>query len=369
MNTKLELKLLVEIDGEQVEVNPGATVLDAARALDIDIPVLCHDDRVDPVGCCRMCLVEIEGQRRLQPSCTFKAAPGMKVRTDTERVARHRRGLLSLYKADHRLEDGRPTSRGVHDTLADHIDKYGTGPDLAPVNAPRVGRSDANPYIQFDPDACVVCGLCVRYCDEVEAVSAITLFGRGSATTIGTADERSLLDTSCELCGGCIAVCPTGAMTEKPSIDSKSEEIVRSTCNFCGVGCQLDLHVQSVPLQIGTGTGTTKKVVRVTSPEPGTTLNDGNLCVKGRFSYEFIHHDERLTQPLVRGADGELHPTSWDDALKRVADGLQGVKRRHGADALGFVSSSRCTGEENYLMQKLARAAFGTNNCHQCAAT
>lgn len=357
MNDKFKLKLAIEVDGERVEVNPGATVLDAARALDIEIPVLCHDDRVDPAGCCRMCLVEIEGQRRLQPSCTFKAAAGMKVRTDTERVARHRRGLLSLYKADHRIEADRPVSRGVHNTLADQIDKYGIGPELAPVNAPRVGRSDPNPYIQFDPDACVVCGLCVRYCDEVEAVSAITLFGRGSTTTIGTADERSLLDTSCELCGGCIAVCPTGAMTEKPSIATKSEQIVRSTCNFCGVGCQLDLHVEA------------DKVVRVTSPEPGTTLNDGNLCVKGRFSYEFIHHDDRLTTPLVRGADGELHPATWADAIKRVADGLQGVKQRHGADALGFVSSSRCTGEENYLMQKLSRAAFGTNNCHQCAAT
>ncbi len=360
MNDEIKVEVVVEIDGEEVAVKPGSTVLEAARAANIEIPVLCHDDRVDPAGCCRMCLVEVEGQRRLQPSCTFKAAPGMKVRTDTERVARHRRGLLSLYKADHRLEAGRPTSRGVHDTLADHIDNYGTGPELPPVAAPRVGRNDPNPYVQFDPDACVVCGLCVRYCDEVEAVSAITLLGRGASTTIGTADNRSLLDSTCELCGGCIAVCPTGAMTEKPSLGKRAEQKVRTTCNFCGVGCQLDLHVATAPV---------RRIVRVTSPKPGTTVNDGNLCVKGRFSYEFVHHDERLTEPLVRGADGQLHPTTWADAIRRVADGLQGVKRRHGADALGFVSSSRCTGEENYLMQKLARAAFGTNNCHQCAAT
>lgn len=366
MNQKIETTLKLEIDGEQVEVRSGATVLEAARELGVEIPVLCHDDRVDPAGCCRMCLVEIEGQRRLQPACTFKASAGMEVKTQTERVGRHRRGLLSLYKADHRLdESGRPVSRGVHDMLADHIDTYGIGPELPPVDAPRVSRSDPNPYIQFDPDACVVCGLCVRYCDEVEAVSAITLFGRGASTTIGTADQRSLLDTSCELCGGCIAVCPTGAMTEKPSLELPSEQIVRSTCNFCGVGCQLDLHVATVP----SPKGPTKKVVRVTSPEPGTTLNDGNLCVKGRFSYEFIHHDERLTEPLIRGEDGELHPATWPEAIARVAEGLQGVKDRHGVDALGFVSSSRCTGEENYLMQKLSRAAFGTNNCHQCAAT
>lgn len=371
MNQKIETTLLLEIDGEQVEVPQGETVLKAARALDIEIPVLCHDDRVDPAGCCRMCLVEIEGQRRLQPACTFKASPGMKVRTDTERVARHRRGLLSLYKADHRLDDaGKPVSRGVHDMLADHIETYGIGPELEPVNAPRVSREhDTNPYIQFDPDACVVCGLCVRYCDEVEAVSAITLVGRGSATTIGTADQRNLLDTSCELCGGCIAVCPTGAMTEKPSLELETEQIVRSTCNFCGVGCQLDLHVAEVPVQLGSSTGTKKTITRVTSPAPGTTVNDGNLCIKGRFSYEFIHHDDRLTEPMIRGEDGELHPASWEQAVARVAEGLQGVAKRHGADALGFVSSSRCTGEENYLMQKLSRAAFGTNNCHQCAAT
>lgn len=364
-----ENDIKLEIDGREVEVPAGSTVLDAARKLDIEIPTLCMDDRVDPAGCCRMCLVEVEGQRRLHPSCAYPAAEGQKVATHNDRIDRHRKGLLSLYKADHKLDQhGRPVSRGVHNRLADYLDTYGTGPALTPVDAPRVARSESletNPYIQFDPESCVVCGLCVRYCDEVEAVSAITLFGRGSSTTIGTADQRSLLDTSCELCGGCIAVCPTGAMTEKPSVTRLPQlqppkaptSKVRTTCNFCGVGCQLDLHTEG------------DQVVRVTSPKPGTTLNDGNLCVKGRFSYEFIHHDERLTQPLVRGEDGELHPTTWEVAIQRVADGLKQVEARHGTDALGFVSSSRCTGEENYLMQKLSRAAFGTNNCHQCAAT
>jgi predicted molibdopterin-dependent oxidoreductase YjgC len=218
---------------------------------------------------------------------------------------------------------------------------------------------DVNPYVHFDPEACILCNACVRYCDEVEAVSAITLAGRGAATTIATADQQGLLDSSCELCGGCIDVCPTSAMTEKPSLGSLAtdEHAVRTTCNFCGVGCQLDLHVHN------------DRVVRVTSPPPGETVNDGNLCVKGRFSYEFIHHADRLTRPLIRAADGQLHPASWEAALRVAAEGLLGVKARHGADALGFVSSSRCTGEENFLVQKLARAAFGTNNVHSCAAT
>jgi predicted molibdopterin-dependent oxidoreductase YjgC len=265
-----------------------------------------------------------------------------------------------MYLADHELdEQGLPRERGTGNKLREHVITHGTGPKLPAIDAPRHYRVDDNPYVHFDPEACILCNLCVRYCDEVEAVSAITLAGRGAATTIATADNRSLMDTSCELCGGCIAVCPTGAMTEKAALDSdwREEEVVRTTCNFCGVGCQLDLHVKD------------DRVVRATSPEPGTTVNDGNLCVKGRFATEFIHHEDRLTHPLVRGDDGQLHPATWEHALEVAARGLLGVKERHGADKLGFISSSRCTGEENYLVQKLARAAFGTNNCHQCAAT
>lgn len=348
------------VDGRDVEVPGGATVLDAARALDIEIPTLCHDDRVDPMGSCRMCLVQIDGQRRLQPACAHPAAEGMAVHTRSEDVQRHRQLLLSLYLSDHPTDAaGAPPTGGTGNRLADHVAAHGAGPALPKVDAPRAAREDANPYVHFDPATCVLCNLCVRYCDEVEAVSAIALAGRGASTTIATADQIGLLDSSCELCGGCIAVCPTGAMSEKPSLgyDAADARQVRTTCNFCGVGCQLDLHVQD------------ERIVRITSPEPGTTVNDGNLCVKGRFAYEFVHHDERLQHPLVRGPDGALRRTTWDDALQRAAEGLLGVKRRHGADALGFVSSSRCTGEENYLVQKLARAAFGTNNCHQCAAT
>jgi predicted molibdopterin-dependent oxidoreductase YjgC len=307
-----------------------------------------------------MCLVEIDGERRLQPSCAFPARDGMVVQTESERVKRHRQILLSMYLADHELdEDDLPRERGTGNLLRQHVIKHGTGPRLPAVSAPRDNRIDVNPYIHFDAEACVLCNLCVRYCDEVEAVSAITLAGRGSATTIATADQRSLMDSTCELCGGCIDVCPTGAMTEKAALtsDHRHETAIRTTCNFCGVGCQLNLHVND------------GKVVRVTSPEPGTTLNDGNLCVKGRFAMEFIHHEERLKTPLIRGADGELHPATWEEAIAAAAKGLLAVKERHGADSLAFISSSRCTGEENYLVQKLSRAAFGTNNCHQCAAT
>ena len=348
------------LNGTEVDAQAGDTLLDICRREGLDVPTLCQEDRVDPMGSCRMCLVEVEGERRLQPSCAYKARDGQTVVTESDRIQRHRALLLSMYMSDHELDDeGLPRERGTGNQLRAHVLKHGAGPTLPPVDAPRTYRLDNNPYVHFDPEACVLCNLCVRYCDEVEAVSAITLKGRGSATTIGTADDKGLLDTTCELCGGCIAVCPTGAMTEKAALhsDFREEEVVRTTCNFCGVGCQLNLHVND------------GKVTRVTSPEPGTTVNDGNLCIKGRFATEFINHDERLKHPLVRNEQGELVPTSWEHALQVAAEGLLGVKARHGADKVGFISSSRCTGEENYLVQKLSRAAFGTNNCHQCAAT
>ena len=351
------------LDGNELDYREGETVLAAARRIGIDVPTLCHDDRIEPAGACRMCLVEVEGARLMQPSCALKTQPGMVVRTNTAKVERNRRFILSLHMADtkqerHEAEDVNPNR--VH-ALAE---VHGTAGDFIPVHSPRAARpQDVNRFISYRPDHCIVCGLCVRYCDQVEAVSAITLAGRGGETTIATADGRSLTDTTCEMCGGCIDVCPTGAMIEKPALlYGKPEhelEKVRTTCNFCGVGCQLDLNVDRQA----------NKVVKVTSPPPGTTVNDGNLCVKGRFANDFIDHPDRLTVPLVRGADGELHETSWDEALDYAVAGLQKVSQEHGPDALAFVSSSRCTGEENYLVQKMARAAFRTHNVHQCAAT
>jgi predicted molibdopterin-dependent oxidoreductase YjgC len=356
------------LDGRTVEIDGDETILEGARRLGVEIPTLCHDPRLEPTGACRICLVEVEGQRRLVPSCATAARPGMAVRTEGERIARHRRALLALYLADH--SRGRSAvERDETDELWELARRYGAPDDwgrLPPVRAAR--DDDANPYIHFHAEQCIVCARCVRYCDEVEGVSAIALSGRGSATTISTVDALPLLDTTCELCGGCIDVCPTGAMTEKMPVDRRlppEEELekVRTTCSFCGVGCQLDLCVDRSAREGG------GRVVKVTAPPPGTTTNDGNLCVKGRFAFDFIDHPERLTAPLLRGPDGALHEASWEEATRRAADGLLGIRQRHGADALGFISSSRCTGEESYLVQKLARAVFATNNVHQCAAT
>jgi predicted molibdopterin-dependent oxidoreductase YjgC len=361
-------KATLTLNGSEVDLIDGETLLAAARRHGVEIPTLCHDPRLEPAGACRTCLVEVQGSGRLVPACAASAVDGMVVTTESERIERHRRTLLSLYLTDH------PSSRercehGAPDELWQMAERYGASADWGSMETARAGRpDDRNPYIAFDPETCIVCARCVRYCDEVEGVSAITLAGRGSETTIATVDDLSLLDTTCEMCGGCIDVCPTGAMAEKMPLDRGARpeaelDKVRTTCNFCGVGCQIDLNVDH---QANDGRG---RVVKITSPEPGTTTNDGNLCVKGRFAYDFIDHPDRLTVPLVRGDDGELQEASWDEALRRVAEGLSGVERRHGSDALGFVSSSRCTMEENFLMQKLARAVYHTNNVHQCAAT
>lgn len=353
----------VVIDGNEVPFAEGDTILRAARVAEVEIPTLCHDDRLTPAGACRICLVEVDGANLMQPACHTRVTPGMVVRTRTPRVERNRQFILSLHLAD-TVQDRATAEDNNPSRLFELAETHGTAGEWVPVASPRQSRPhDTNPFIEFRADRCIACSLCTRYCDEVEAVSAITLAHRGARTTISTADLKSLTETTCELCGGCVDVCPTGAMTEKQALiygkPERELDKVRTTCNFCGVGCQIDLNVDREA----------ERVVKVTSPPPGTTVNDGNLCVKGRFANDFIHHPDRLTEPLVRDASGELRPATWDEALDRVAAGLTQVRAEHGNDALAFISSSRCTGEENYLMQKMARAAFQTHNVHQCAAT
>ncbi len=351
-------KICFQLDGREVEVAPGETLLDACRAAASAVPTLCHDDRLDPYGGCRMCLVELEGAPRPVPACKTVAADGMKVVSQSDTLERVRRTMAEMLLAEH------DPSNGIQeDELVSCASMLNA---VTPPVRFKIERTweDRNRFLGFDPGSCILCDRCVRYCDEVMQCTALEHVGQGSEAFIQPTDGASFLDTSCELCGGCIGTCPTGALYEKqamgeegkPKATEAETEKTRTVCTFCGVGCVLDVHSKD------------GKIVKINA-EAGVGPNDGHLCNKGRFAWQFVHHPDRLTTPLLRNQAGELEPCSWDTALDCVAEGLQSVKEQHGADTLGFLASSRCTNEDVYALQKLARATVLTNNVHSCAAT
>jgi predicted molibdopterin-dependent oxidoreductase YjgC len=273
-------------------------------------------------------------------------------------VPQFQRTLTEMLLAEHMNHDpgGRPNELT---DLAEELDAE--APFILP-DAKREPYDDRNTFMGYDPDACILCARCVRYTQEVMQCSALSLEGRGPDARVVPTWGLSWLDTECELCGGCLGVCPTGAIYEKfEEATERPEHVldkVKSTCTFCGVGCQIDVNVDPE----------TKRIVKITS-DPSYVSNEGNLCVKGRFAFNFVHHPDRLTEPLVRGEEGELHPTTWEHALQVAADGLERVKAEHGPQAIGFLASARLTMEENFLIQKLARTVVGTNSVHSCEAT
>ena len=345
------------LDGKRVAAPEGELLVHAAARYGTFIPTLCHDDKLDPYGGCRMCLVDLEGAPRPVPACAQRVGEGMVVSTNGSTGAL-RKTLTEMLLAEHLA----PNPGGRPNELTDLAEELGAD---APFLLPDAGRepyADRNRLMGYEPDACILCNRCVRYTQEVMQCSALSLEGRGGHARIVPTWELSWLDTECELCGGCLSVCPTGAIFEKKSTGTTVPDTalreVRTTCTYCGVGCQIDLNVDPE----------TKRIVKVTS-DPSYVSNDGNLCVKGRFAFNFVHHPDRLTTPLIRGEDGKLHEASWDDALAAAAAGLQRVKEQHGAQAIGFLSSARTTNEECFLTQKLARAVIGTNSVHSCEAT
>ena len=344
-------EITISINGRQVTAPDGATVLEAARSADIYIPTLCYDDDLEPYGGCRMCIVEIEGMRGLPTACTTRAADGMVVRTDTEEVNRVRRITCELLIADHPADCLTCSSNQRCE-----LQKVASYLGLTHQRLGRMEREpildESNPFFARDLSKCILCGRCVRACQEVRQVGAIEVVGRGYKSHIGTFADTPISESVCESCGECVDRCPVGALSVKAEALPPTVE-VKTTCPYCGCGCGLVLGVRG------------NRIVRIRG-DADHPVNRGSLCVKGRFGLDFVGSKDRLTAPLIRRA-GTLQQASWDEALALVAGKIQEIKETHGPDALAGLSSAKCTNEENYLFQKFMRAAVGTNNVDHCA--
>ncbi len=345
--------LKLTIDGKQIEVDEGTTVLEASRKLGIDVPTLCHDDRLKPFGACRLCIVEIKGMPKPVTSCTTPAVNGMEVKTNSEKLYRLRKTTVELLLSDH-PNDCMVCTRSGDCTLQELAYLYDIRENRFVGEMRSHDRVDNNSFIIRDQNKCVMCGLCVRVCEEVQGVGAIGYAERGFEAKVIPPFGH---DLNCEFCGQCVSVCPTGALTGKVWAGKPRVEGVKltdTTCSYCGCGCNITLRSHG------------DQVIRVDSNPKNH--NRGWLCVKGRFGFEFINSGDRLTHPLIRREKGgQFEKATWDEALDYVAKRLTDIKEKNGPDALAGLCSARCTNEENYLFQKMFRAGLGTNNVDHCA--
>ena len=346
-----------DFKGKKIQGRQGQTVLEVFRDNGIYVPTLCYHPKMPPYGGCRLCIVEIENMRGLPPSCTTPATDGMVIHTHTEKLIEVRRTVLELLVAygDHNCLLCESTGACELQNLV-----YEHGIERVRFKTAYVPkpRDDANPMIVRDHNKCVLCGRCVRACLHVQVNGVIDVAARGSDSFISTFDDTPLKESNCVFCGQCVQACPTGALTEKKAKGlGRAWEVqkVRTTCPYCGVGCQLWLHMKD------------GRITKATGVEDGAP-NMGRLCVKGRFGYDWIYSEERLTTPLIK-ENGSFREASWDEALDLVAAKFQEIKERHGPDAIAGVSSSRSFNEDSYQMQKLFRAVIGTNNIDNCART
>ncbi|MCW2394317.1 MULTISPECIES: formate dehydrogenase subunit alpha [unclassified Sphingobium] len=354
-----EKMVTLTIDGRSVTVPEGTSVMRAAAECGGDIPKLCATDSVKSFGSCRLCLVEVDGMRGTPASCTTPAMDGMTVHTQTPRLQKLRKGVMELYISDHPLDCLTCSDNGdceLQDNAAAvglRDVRYGYTGD----NHLGLQKDTSNPYFDFDPSKCIVCSRCVRACDEVQGTFALTIDGRGfgSMVSAGVASD-DFLSSECVSCGACVQACPTATLQEKAMVEiGKPERAVVTTCAYCGVGCTFRAEMRG------------EQLVRMVPWKDGKA-NRGHSCVKGRFAWGYANHQDRITQPMIRkSVDDPWQVVSWDEAISYAASELKRIKAAHGARALGGITSSRCTNEETFLVQKLIRAGFGSNNTDTCA--
>ena len=345
------------VDGSQVTVPKGTTVLEAAQKAGSFIPTLCHDPELSKPGACRLCVVEIKGARNMPASCVTEAAEGMIVETATPEVVEARKTILELLLDNH-PQDCLTCHQAGDCKLQDYAYFYNVKPGAFGGEAKNYGIEDDNLFIIRNMNKCILCGKCLRACEEKQGRAVVDFAYRGFRTKVTTTLDKPLAESTCVSCGTCVSVCPTGALTEKAMTGkARKWEVnkVRTTCPFCGVGCNFDLNVKD------------GKVIGVTS-NPDSPANGRDMCVKGRFGTDYVHSPKRITKPLIK-KNGEFVASSWDEALDLVADKLGKIKAKYGSDSIAALSSARCTNEDNYVMQKFMRAGIGTNNIDHCART
>lgn len=349
----------ITLDGELVSYTEGETLYEIATRLERSIPTLCYDPRLEAFGSCRLCMVEVEGARNPVASCTTKANPGMVVRTATDALEKHRKVLLEMVASENPGVDVDPLRGYASQELSHLVRTYGA--DSGRFKGRQSGTSffeDDNPFILRDYDRCISCYRCVRVCAEQEGDYAINIRNRGFHTQITTEFSGTLKESSCTFCGQCVQTCPTGALADKKALRAEGTPgaltKTRTVCPYCGVGCSVDLLTKGDRL-IGV------------QPAMDGPANQGALCVKGQFAFDFVQHSDRLTEPLVRGEDGELRPTSWDEALDRAATGFRNAAQSHGRHSIYGIASGRTPSEADYMMQKFIRAGFGTHQIDNCS--
>ncbi len=389
------MDVTLTINGQKVTVPDGSTILEAARYAGISIPTLCHHPDLTNVGACRMCVVSVERARGLQTACTTPVFEGMVVDTESEDARETRKFVLEMLLTDH-PNDCMVCEVNGDCELQDLVYDYGVAwPEHRGVRHSYEADPDPNPFIFIDRNKCILCSRCIRACDEIQNRDVWNFAYRGFKTKLVAGADQFLLDARCESCGQCVAYCPVGALYDKMSLGAgRVSQLtkVRTTCSYCGVGCNFDLNVRD------------GVIVRVTSAHDAP-VNGMSLCVKGRYGYDYVHHPDRLTRPLVRAkwlgaeqveeqvangnwqiatvaekyvqppasgpqpsiSDGTFIQTDWDTALDVVARKFTEVKKAHGGDAFAVFASAKCTNEENYLFNKFTRQVLGTNNIDHCA--